>query len=235
MLDPDIWKDVHGFEGRYQVSYSGKVRRLHKNRPPRNLVPYQKSSEQGRKIARSRLMVGLIDRNGKKHTRWVHQLVAEHFLPPPEGDDVLYHKNGVVTDNWASNLGYTDRQCLGQQTGHISRSQPVVRIDQSGVLVEAWRSARAAAKDCFMSYQTIIDRCNGYYLRNGKRHAFKSIFAPDGYAYTWDDDRNIRGALKRIASEMKKENIIVNVEGYDREDEGQPDGRSSIWNDAEEY
>lgn len=43
-----------------------------------------------------------------------------------------------------------------------------------------------------MSYQTIIDRCNG---------GCKSAFAPDGFAYAWEDSRvSMRNALKKIES-----------------------------------
>lgn len=41
-----------------------------------------------------------------------------------------------------------------------------------------------------MSYQTIIDRCNG---------RCRSAFAPDGFAYAWDDDkRSMDRAIKKI-------------------------------------
>ena len=44
-----------------------------------------------------------------------------------------------------------------------------------------------------MSYQTIIDRCNRKY---------KSTFAPDGYAYAWDDKEiSMRYALRKIEIE----------------------------------
>ncbi|MFR5969593.1 MAG: hypothetical protein ACLUGF_00520 [Clostridium sp.] len=44
-----------------------------------------------------------------------------------------------------------------------------------------------------MSYQTIIDRCN---------RKCKSAFAPDGYAYAWDDkESSMRYALRKIEIE----------------------------------
>jgi hypothetical protein len=41
-----------------------------------------------------------------------------------------------------------------------------------------------------MSHQTIIDRCNG---------KCKSAFAPDGYAYAWEDSEvSMKRALNKI-------------------------------------
>ena len=44
-----------------------------------------------------------------------------------------------------------------------------------------------------MSYQTIADRCNG---------KCKSAFAPDGYAYAWEDEKvSMRNAIAKIEKE----------------------------------
>ena len=41
-----------------------------------------------------------------------------------------------------------------------------------------------------MSYQTVMDRCNG---------KVKGAFAPDGYAYAWDDSEvSIRRTMQKI-------------------------------------
>ena len=45
-----------------------------------------------------------------------------------------------------------------------------------------------------MSYQTVIDRCNG---------KCKSAFAPDGYAYAWEDKEvSMRNAISKIEQEI---------------------------------
>ena len=66
-----------------------------------------------------------------------------------------------------------------------------------------------------MSYQTIIDRCNGFYKKGGKKHRFRSIFAPDGFAYAWDEDRYINKTLLQIQEAMKNTAVIVSLDGYD--------------------
>jgi hypothetical protein len=47
--------------------------------------------------------------------------------------------------------------------------------------IEFYPSARQAAKMNHMSYQTVMDRCNGN---------VKKEIAPYGYFYVWDEDFN---------------------------------------------
>ena len=56
--------------------------------------------------AKSRyLKVTLVDDDGKSKTFWVHQLVAQAFLPEPEeGQNQINHINGEKQDNKATNI-----------------------------------------------------------------------------------------------------------------------------------
>lgn len=198
-FDADIWKDIKGYEGKYQVSYSGQIRRLYKSRKPRILTPYKRSTgSRARRTTRDRLFIGLTDSKGKRKEIMVHQIVAEHFLgKPPKPDMVPYHINKCVKDNWASNLAYIDRRTLGKKTGASSRRQPVVKINKDGEIVEAYSSAREAGRQNYMSYQTINDRCN---------NKVKKAFAPDGYEYAWENKEvSINHALMRIELARKDE------------------------------
>lgn len=201
MNKPDVWKDIKGFGGKYQVSYCGEVRRVYPSGKTRLMSPYKKTSEKNKKILRNRLFVHLTDDTGKRREVPILKIVSEAFLPPPKPGQVPYHLNGIVTDNWASNIGYIGKKELGKKTGHISRAQAVVRIDKNGEMVDFYRSAREAAKHCFIAHQAIATRCNGFYIKGGKKHYYKSIFAPDGFAYSWDDEKNIDKTLKRIQEE----------------------------------
>jgi len=69
------WRDVVGYEGRYQVSNQGTVRSL----------------------ARSYM-------DGRVHQWLVHRLVALAFLPQPGGVVEVDHKDGDPLNNRVSNL-----------------------------------------------------------------------------------------------------------------------------------
>lgn len=189
MQQVDMWKDIQGFNGRYQVSYSGEIRRVYKSGKTKVLAQFKKAGK-AKTIYRDRLLVHLTDDSGKDFTIMVHQIVAKHFLGKPKAGQVPYHKNGCVMDNWASNLEYIDKKKLGQLTGASSRRQTVIKIDRDGETVDCYSSAREAGRNNFMSYQTIMDRCNG---------KCKKAFAPDGYEYAWEDKEvSIRKAIRRI-------------------------------------
>lgn len=203
-FDADIWKDIEGFNGRYQVSYSGQVRSIYKSGKIRLLTPHKKSQgSKSRKIYRDRLFIHLTDDNGKSHHIMVHQIVAKHFLGRPEPGQVPYHINGCVMDNWASNLEYIDKKKLGQLTGASSRRKPVVKINSDGEIVECYSSAREAGRQNYMSYQTVIDRCNG---------KCKKAFAPDGFEYAWEEkERSINQAIRRIElGTMDSDQEVIN-------------------------
>lgn len=184
----NIWRDIIGYEGMYQVSYEGKVRRIYKNGKIKELNLYTKKNH------REVLYAGLNKNRIKKEVQ-VHILVAQAFLGEPKEGEVIYHVNGLLKDNWASNLKYIDRKKLGQITGPRSRRKTVAKINSDGEIVEVYPSARQAGRENFMSYQTVIDRCN---------RKVKSPFASDGYAYAWEDSEvSMKHAMDKLKEHQK--------------------------------
>lgn len=92
----EIWKDIKGFEGKYQVSNLGNVLSLnYGNRGySRLLVP--KCNNKGR------LWVEL--RGGPRKYVLVHTLVAEAFIPNPNGYTQINHKDENPKNNDVRNL-----------------------------------------------------------------------------------------------------------------------------------
>lgn len=90
-----------------------------------------------------------------------------------------YHINRNIWDNRLENIGFIDRVSLGRLTGHMSsKRKAVFKVDRDGREVEVYRSAREAAKANHMSYQTVLDRCNG---------KVKNPYALDGFTYRFED------------------------------------------------
>lgn len=111
------WKDVPGFEGRYQVSDQGRVRSMDRVQ----LFPaYVLQSGLARSASRRTFKGKLLSPGGSKsghvsvvigkgNTRTVHTLVMEAFHgPAPDGYEVL-HMNHTPGDNRLSNLKYGTR------------------------------------------------------------------------------------------------------------------------------
>lgn len=106
----EIWKDLPGQEGRYQVSNTGNVRST--DRPVR-VVCHGVDTV---RIAKGKLLRPGRNKSGhvtvaigKGNSRQVHQLVLEAFVGPrPAGCEVL-HLNHNPADNRLENLRYGTR------------------------------------------------------------------------------------------------------------------------------
>lgn len=152
----------------YEIDQFGNIRRIFKTK--RVLITPV--------IKRGIYVIRLQNPDGQRKEERIHKLMQRTFLPEPKPGQVLYHKNQNRLDNALSNLAYIERSKLGRLTGAKSRRKPVVKIDRTGEIVDVYKSAREAARRNWLSYQTVMDRCNG---------KVKSRFAPDGYRYEWDE------------------------------------------------
>lgn len=99
------WKDIAGYEGIYQVSTMGQVRSLDRMVKNHHGTYYFKTGEvkHQRRKNNGYLIVDLYKDNLQK-TCHVHRLVADAFIPNPEGKETVNHKDGVVTNNMLGNL-----------------------------------------------------------------------------------------------------------------------------------
>jgi hypothetical protein len=110
----EIWKDIPGYEGRYQASTEGRIRSVSRIIQEKNIstgkIYYHNISgrilKPGRYCKSGHLSVVL--GHGADGSP-VHQLVMRTFIgEPPVGMEVL-HKNGNPTDNQLCNLHYGTR------------------------------------------------------------------------------------------------------------------------------
>lgn len=113
--NPVEWRPVVGYEGYYEVSSEGDVRRV--KRPdslgrPRRCGLLKKIVDRGYvrfSLCQDRRAVGFA----------AHRLVAIAFLgPPPTPDHVINHRDGVKSNNHPSNLEYATRS---ENTRHAVR------------------------------------------------------------------------------------------------------------------
>jgi DNA-binding Xre family transcriptional regulator len=106
----EIWKDIEGYEGIYQVSSLGRVKSLARVITRSTGADYS-VIERILKTANnpSGYEVAILSTNGKMYPVTVHRLVAKAFIPNPENKETINHKNGVKTDNRVSNLEWHTR------------------------------------------------------------------------------------------------------------------------------
>ena len=100
-LTNEVWRDIAGYEGMYQVSDLGRVRSLKYGKvrvlkPNKNKYGY--------------LVVGLSKENKRKTVK-VHRLVASAFIPNDDDSKTqINHRNEDKTENKVSNLEWCTAQ-----------------------------------------------------------------------------------------------------------------------------
>lgn len=103
MEDRELWRPVMGYEGFYEVSDKGNVRRIAKGRGAQvgKILKQANGTNGYKQVTLSKDCNQLICR--------VHRLVAEAFIPRQDGKDYVNHINGDKTDNRVENLEWVTR------------------------------------------------------------------------------------------------------------------------------
>lgn len=114
----EIWKDVKGYEGIYQVSNQGRVKALAD--ATRRTHRAEHILSQG--YHRGYRNVSLC-KNGKMKTYQVHRLVATAFIDNPNNKPCVDHINTVKNDNRADNLRWvTPKENDANELSRIHKS-----------------------------------------------------------------------------------------------------------------
>ena len=92
-MHAEVWKDVDGFEGHYQVSNHGRVRSIKKE------ILVLKGEYQHNGYKRVRLW-----KDGRQQHKLIHRLVAMAFLQNPNNYSDVNHIDEDKTNNHVTNL-----------------------------------------------------------------------------------------------------------------------------------
>lgn len=143
----EAWKDIPGYEGRYQASTSGRIR---------SVDHYVRCGKNGKG---SRLVRGRVLRPGRyckaghisvvlgkgTNGRPVHQLVALTFLGPvPDGMEVL-HNDGNPTNNQLRNLRYGTRTENILDVYRIGRAWRKLTVKDAGEIRDRLKAGESVA------------------------------------------------------------------------------------------
>lgn len=91
------WKDIDGYDGMYQVSSDGRVRKVSTGKIGKIIIDNRGYSKKA------------ITKDGKTTQYSIHRLVAKAFIPNPENKPEVNHINGNKLDNRIENLEWVTR------------------------------------------------------------------------------------------------------------------------------
>lgn len=154
----EVWKDVVGYEGLYQVSNLGAVRSLRSGSPK---LLRQRYDAYGYKILDFCVC-------GVQQTFKVHRLVAEAFIPNPFGLPEVNHKDENKANNRADNLEWCTKlyNCeygtfgkrVSQSKINGKGSRPVLQYTLDGKFVAEYPSTKEVERQLGF-FATHIARC----------------------------------------------------------------------------
>ena len=165
----EIWKDVPGYVGLYQISNYGRVKSVFRNEICGNMN--RKRNEKILKPSlRKRYYFVSLSKNGIKYNAVIHRLVAAAFIPNPENKPCIDHIDGNRTNNHADNLRWvtvkenqnnpiTKSKCIGKKAN--PHHEKAVEQIKNGIVVNVFVSIQEAARKGNFSATAICKVCKG--------------------------------------------------------------------------
>ena len=155
----EIWKDVEGFEGLYQISNLGRVMSLPKEKKfPKTgqIQMFDKKILKLNKVGRDReYLRANLYKDSKGYGFYVHRLVALHFCDNHFEGAQVNHKDGIKSNNRAENLEW------------VTASENIKHAHENNLI-----SKRTVYKRIKLSEKDVEEIIN---LRNEKKLTYKEL------------------------------------------------------------
>lgn len=157
----EIWKDIRGYEGLYQVSNFGRVRR-------RSKVLHLNTNTYGYKHV-------TLSKGNVQKTAVIHRLVASAFIENPLGLPQINHKDGDKSNNAVGNLEWVTQKENNRHAinSNLRKTKKILLIGNENKVIREFNNRMEI--NSFLNRrvcQDLITRCC-----NGQRKT--------AYGYVW--------------------------------------------------
>ena len=161
----ELWKDIDGYEGLYQISNLGNVKSVQRivtrgtNFIPINERILKTGDNDGYKYVS-------LSKSGKSKTVWIHRLVAIAFIPNPNKLPCVNHIDENTHNNCVTNLewcthSYNNSYNEIRIKSSIPKRKPVLQYSKDGKFIKEWTHAREAAESLGINKRAIYGCCKG--------------------------------------------------------------------------
>ena len=197
----EIWKDIKGYEGLYQVSNLGNVRSHHSGewRLLTNVI-----NSSGYKQY-------LLYKDGKRKNMRGNRLVAEAFITNPDNLPFVNHKDENPSNDCVENLEWctceynsnygTARERMSLNNG---KNRPVCMFNVNGDFIREFYNINDAAKFINGVHTCILRCCNG------------SVFCYKGYIWRYKEDIDtiVEAVTAYRNSKTTNRKVEVTIDGH---------------------
>lgn len=178
----EIWKDIKGYEGLYQVSNFSRIKCIERIVPTKNqygisssrkikskiLKPYKRNSKRN-----DNHLVVCLYKNNKSKLFFIHRLIAEAFIPNPNNYPIINHIDGNPLNNKINNLEWSTIQMNTQHAYNIGLAKPTKtrKINQYTLnddFIKSWDTIKEAEQS--LNLHHIGDCCRKLRNRAGNYH-----------------------------------------------------------------
>ena len=166
-MSEEVWRDIEGYDGLYQVSNQGRVKSLERKDCLGRIVK-ERILKPG--VVSDGYLFVVLCAGGKRKKFFVHRLVCQAFHKNPNNKPEVNHVNEDKADNRACNLEWcTRRDNCNHGTRNIragkaiskANSKPLGQYTLAGELVKIWPSTQEAQRQAGFNQGNISQAANG--------------------------------------------------------------------------
>lgn len=154
----EIWKDIEGYEGLYQISNMGRVKSLARRGTRGGII---KPAE----IKKGYLQYALV-KDGILKWYKAHRLVAQAFIPNPNNLPCVNHRDENPHNNYVENLEWCTIKYNNSYGTRIKKiinklKRKVYQYSLDGLFIQEWESIRELERQTGFLSGSISQVCQG--------------------------------------------------------------------------